>query len=188
MLVVIDPLVNYLGKSINIWNDQDVRRAMVVLSQLANETGAAIVVVRHLNKKEDVRNKMYRGGGSIGIMAAVRSALLIAPDPHNPDLRVLSTNKSSLSAAPTPLVFEVASVEYEGTEEGMPQIVWLGEQSHAAGRPASSSIHQESSKLEDAKKFLRELLELGPQESTQLLKDARKSKISTTCAANIPTA
>ena len=68
VLVIIDPVVAYLEKRINSWNDQDVRRAMAVLSQLAEQTGAAIVLIRHLNKKEDVKNKIYRGGGSIALI------------------------------------------------------------------------------------------------------------------------
>ena len=117
VLVIIDPLVAYLEKRINSWNDQDVRRAMAVLSQLAQQTGAAIVLIRHLNKKEDVKNKIYRGGGSIAFIAAVRSGLLVAADSHDSNLRVLSTNKANLAAASTPLLFGVESVEYEGSEE-----------------------------------------------------------------------
>jgi hypothetical protein len=151
---------------------------MAVLSQLAEQTGAAIVLIRHLNKKEDVKNKMYRGGGSIGIIAAVRSGLLVAPDSHDSSLRVLSSNKANLSAAPTPLLFGVESVEYGGSEEGMPQIVWHGKQSQAARYSASSNVHENNSALEDAKEFLRESLGQRPQQSTQLYRDAKDSKIS----------
>jgi hypothetical protein len=178
VLVVIDPFVAYLGKEINSWNDQHIRRAMAPLSQLAQQTGAAIVLIRHLNKKEDVKNKMYRGSASIGIIAAVRSGLLVAPDSHDSSLRVLSHNKSNLSAAPTPLVFGVESVEYHDADGGMPQIVWHGEQSQAARHPASPNVHENNSALEDAKEFLRESLGRKPQESTQLYRDARNSKIS----------
>jgi hypothetical protein len=65
VLVIIDPLVAYLEKRINSWNDQDVGRAMAALSQLARQTGAAIVLIRHLNKKEDVKNKIYRGAAQL---------------------------------------------------------------------------------------------------------------------------
>jgi hypothetical protein len=178
VLVIIDPLVPYLGKQINSWNDQHVRRAMAALSQLAELTGAAIVLIRHLNKKEEVKNKIYRGGASIGFIAAARSALLVAPDSRSTSLRVLSTNKSNLSAAPTPLVFGVESVEYHGADEGMPKIVWQGEQSQATGHPASANAHEKISALEDAKEFLRESLGRGAQKSTQIYRDAHDSKIS----------
>ena len=121
---------------------------------------------------------MYRGGGSIGIIAAARSALLITPDSHNPGLRVLSTIKTNLSTPPTPLLFGVERVDYEGSDEGMPQIVWHGKQSQATAHPAASNLHKESSELEDAKEFLRESLEHGAKEVTQLFRDAHNSKIS----------
>ena len=179
VLVIIDPLFAYLEPRINSWNDQHVRRAMAALSsQIAEPTGVAIVLIRHPNKKEDVKNKMYRGGGSIGIIAAARSALLITPDSHNPGLRVLSTIKTNLSTPPTPLLFGVERVDYEGSDEGMPQIVWHGEQSQGTGHPASTNAHEKISALEDAKEFLRESLGQRPQKSTQLYRDARDSKIS----------
>jgi|GEM_PF-2716441 len=179
VLVIIDPLVAYLEQRINSWNDQHVRRAMAALSsQIAEPTGVAIVLIRHPNKKEDVKNKIYRGGGSIGIIAAARSALLLAPDSHNPKLRVLSTIKTNLSKPPTPLLFGVERVDYEDADEGMPKIVWHGEQSQATAHPASTNAHEKISALEDAKEFLRESLGHGAKEVTQLFSDAHNSKIS----------
>jgi hypothetical protein len=178
VLVIIDPVVAYLEKRINSWNDQDVRRAMAALSQLAQQTGAAIVLIRHLNKKEDVKNKMYRGGGSIAFIAAVRSGLLVALDSHDSTLHVLSHNKANLSGAPTPLLFGVESVEYHAADEGMPKIVWHGEQSQATGHPPPTKAHEKISRLEDAKEFLRESLGRGAQKSTQIYRDAHDSKIS----------
>ena len=60
----------------------------------------------------------------------------------------------------------------------MPQIVWHGKQSRAMGHPASSYVRDEPSALEDAKEFLRESLEHGAKEVTQLFGDAHNSKIS----------
>ena len=58
----------------------------------------------------------------------------------------------------------------------MPQIVWHGEQSEAAGRAAT--VPEKASALEDAKEFLRESLGRRPQKSTQVYRDAHDSKIS----------
>ena len=55
VIAIIDPFVAYLGKEINSWNDQHIRRAMAPLSQLAHQTGVAIVLIRHLNKKKKLR-------------------------------------------------------------------------------------------------------------------------------------
>ena len=78
VLVIIDPVVAYLEKVINSWNDQHSRRAMAVLSQLAGTNGSGYGC--HSPPYEGRTEKpMYRGGGSIGFIAAARSALLLAP-------------------------------------------------------------------------------------------------------------
>ena len=103
-LVVVDPLSAYLGVTINSHRDQDCRRALWPLAKLAEETGAAVVVVRHLNKG-NASNPLYRGGGSIGIIGAARLGLLVARDPDNGDRRVLASTKCNLAKLPASLGF-----------------------------------------------------------------------------------
>jgi hypothetical protein len=45
----------------------------VLGKMMAERTGAAVVLVRHLNKRTDVSNALYRGGGSIGLSGTVDS-------------------------------------------------------------------------------------------------------------------
>ncbi len=60
-LVVIDPLMAYLDGKVNSWrNHQDVRAALAPLAALAEHTGAAILILRHLNKAAG-GNALYRG-------------------------------------------------------------------------------------------------------------------------------
>ena len=68
-LVIVDPLMPYLHRRHNANSDQDVRRALAALKTRGERTGAAIVVVRHLNKSLSA-NPLYRGGGNIGIIGA----------------------------------------------------------------------------------------------------------------------
>jgi len=51
--------------------------------------------VRHLNKNSTARAK-HRGSGSIGIIGAVRSALLVGRDPEDPSRRVIAPVKQNL--------------------------------------------------------------------------------------------
>jgi RecA-family ATPase len=99
-LVIVDPLMAFLSGDVDSHRDQDVRRALALLAKLAEETGAAILVVRHLNKTGG-GNPLYRGGGSIGIIGAARSALLVAKHPEDERRRVLAPLKSNL-AEPAP--------------------------------------------------------------------------------------
>ncbi|MEJ7872821.1 MAG: AAA family ATPase, partial [Rubrobacteraceae bacterium] len=121
LLVVVDPLMAFLPGDVNSHRDQDIRRALAPLARLAERTGAAVVVVRHLNKGVG-GNALYRGGGSIGIVGAARSGLLIAKHPEDESRRVLASIKSNLAAPAPSLVFELAS-----TETGAVRVDWKGE-------------------------------------------------------------
>jgi hypothetical protein len=148
--VVIDPIVAFYGSSINGFIDQHVRRALAPLAQLAAQTGAAILLILHLNKDEQ-KKILYRGGGSIAMVAASRSVLLASPDSRDPDLRILSSIKCNLARRPTPLVYRI-----EETDDGVVHIVWHGEQSQPMEQGASSAVPEKTSALEYAKEFLSE--------------------------------
>lgn len=77
-LIVFDPLSAHLGSEINPYRDQDVRRALLPLAQLAEQIGAAILVVRHLTKGFS-SNPLYRGGGSIAFIGAARARPIGGP-------------------------------------------------------------------------------------------------------------
>jgi predicted ATP-dependent serine protease len=54
-LVVIDPLMAAISAKVDAHKDQDVRRVLAELRNLAERTGAAVVAVRHLRKAIDGR-------------------------------------------------------------------------------------------------------------------------------------
>src|SRR5205823_3007590 len=110
----------YLDGEVNSFRDQDVRRCMHRLKALAEKTGAAVLIVRHLNKQSK-GPALYRGGGSIGIIGAVRSALLVGRDPADETRRVLASNKCNLAAKPRSLLYTIEP------HEKVSRIVWLGE-------------------------------------------------------------
>jgi hypothetical protein len=143
VLVVVDPLLAYLDSAINSHHDQEVRRCLHRLKLLAERTGVAIFVIRHLNK-ETGGPALYRGGGSIGIIGAARSALLVGRDPSHPDTRVLAMNKSNLGPTPASLTY---GLEAAG---GVARIAW-GEETtltaddilgHAGGPRKKSVVEQ----------------------------------------------
>jgi len=119
VMVVVDPLMAFLDGEINAHKDQDVRRCMHRLMLLATETGVAVVLIRHLNKLGH-NIALYRGGASIGIVGAARSALIVGTDPNNPNVRVLASNKSNLGPRPQSLTYELVTrgdVSYIGWGE-----------------------------------------------------------------------
>jgi RecA-family ATPase len=163
----------FLSGGTDSYRDQDVRRTLAALSALAEETGAAVVIVRHLNKSGG-KNPIYRGGGSIGIIGAARSGMLVAKHPDDEDLRVLSMAKSNLAAQAPSLTFTL-----EEAENGAVQVAWLGESDlTAAELLGARSDEQQPSAVEAAGEFLRNLLADGPVAQRDVKAAAREAGIS----------
>jgi len=135
ILVVIDPLMAVLGRNIDSSRDQDVREVLTPLAQIAERTGCAILIIRHLNKGNSA-NSLYRGAGSIGITAAARVALLVAHDPADEQKRVFATIKNNLSKVATNLTFQIVE-----NERGVPYIQWLGENHHTTSTLLRPGTH-----------------------------------------------
>jgi archaellum biogenesis ATPase FlaH len=152
-LVVIDPLMAFLEGDVNAHRDQDVRRALRPLTTLAQETGAAVLIVRHLNKAPGGK-AIYRGGGSIGIAGAARSALLIAEHPDDEQRRVLARVKSNLAESVPALAYQV--VEHT---PGVPRVDWQGATEHTATNLlAVPQDADERSATDECEEWLRDLL------------------------------
>ena len=135
ILVVIDPLMAVLGRNIDSSRDQDVREVLTPLAQIAERTGCAILIIRHLNKGNSA-NSLYRGAGSIGITAAARIALLVARDPGDEQKRVFATLKNNLSKIAANLTFQIAE-----NERGVPYIQWLGENQYTVSTLLRPGTH-----------------------------------------------
>lgn len=172
-IVVIDPIMAFFSSEINSNNDQEVRRALTPLKQLAERTGAAIVIVRHLNKASG-SNPLYRGGGSIGIVGAARSGLVVGKHPENDELRVLAGQKNNLSLPPESLSYSI-----ETAENGAARIVYQGvAEMNAAELLKTPLDEEERTALDDAKDFIREALDGRDMAAGQMFKDARAAGVS----------
>ncbi len=113
----------FLSASVNSISDQSVRQVLTPLAALAEKLGVTIVFVRHLNKTNGAQ-AIYRGGGSIGIIAAMRTAMLIARHPHDRELRVLAMVKCNVGKEPKALGFRL---EESPRMPDATELVWKGE-------------------------------------------------------------
>ena len=173
-LVIIDPLMAYLHLGHNANSDQHVRRAFASLKALGERTGAAIVVVRHLNKSTSA-NPLYRGGGSIGIIGAARCGLLLAQDPEHPQRRILAATKGNLGRPPPSLAFHFEPVP----RLGVARLVWEEETPWTAEAllRATADGEEQRSILGEARAWLRQVLADGPRAARELLAEARSMGI-----------
>lgn len=158
-LVVVDVLNAYLGSDVDGHKDQDVRRALMPLAKLAERTGCAIVVLRHLNKSTG-GPAIYRGSGSIGIGGAARSILLVGFDPEDEEhkRRVLASQGSNVAETPDALAYELANTE----EHGCARVRWIGVSEHTSGTLLAATSDEDRSALTEACDVLADILEDGP--------------------------
>ncbi len=154
-LVIIDPLMAALGGSVDAHRDQDVRRVLAPLARIAEEHGCAVVAVRHLRKGGGA-NPLHAGGGSIGIIGAARSALLVARDPQDPERRVLARTKCNLSAPVPSLGFRFVS------RGEVARVEWLGPVDATAGELLAAPSGPTRRPRDEAEEWLRERLADGP--------------------------
>jgi hypothetical protein len=173
-LVVVDPLMAYLGGEVNAHRDQDVRRALHPLAHLAGETGAAVLVVRHLTKMAG-GSPIHRGGGSIGIIGAARSGLLVARDPDDPERRVLASTKCNLARLPPALAYRLEP----HAETAALRVAWCGESPHTAeSLLAAPRDDEERGALAEAVEVLRCLLAGGPVAAAEVQASARRAGVA----------
>jgi hypothetical protein len=172
-LVVVDPLMAFLSGETNSHRDQDVRRALAPLAGLGERTGAAVLVVRHLNKAT-ANNPLYRGGGSIGIIGAARMAFVVGKDPQDENRRVLASTKNNLAMPPASLMFGL-----EEADGGSVRVDWLGNSEVSAkDLLATPQDHEHADARSEAVEFLEEALANGPLPAKQVIEEADDAGIA----------
>ena len=164
----------FLHGSVNSFRDQDIRRALRPLTELAEQTGATIVVVRHLNKTAG-GNVLYRGGGSIGIIGAARLGMVVGVDPDDDTRRVLAVAKSNLATIPPSLAYQLVAAD----EHGCARIVWQGTSAHTADVLLAIPANEEDRTAHDeAVDFLRSFLAPGAQQAGDVLRAAKSAGLA----------
>lgn len=152
----------------------EIRPIMHDLSNVAERTNCAIILIGHMNKDSKNPKGIYKGLGSIDIVASARSVLLLGRDPKNEYIRAIVPIKSSLAPEGKSVAFELK--RDTGFE-------WLGE-SELTERDLlsiSKGDTKKITKLEEAKKYILNLLEDGDilaKEAEDLLLDEEFSKIT----------
>ena len=152
-LVIIDPIQAYLGADVDMNRANEVRPIFMRLGQVAQRTGCAILLIGHLNKAAGMQS-LQRGLGSIDIAAAVRSVMFIGKLKHDPTMRILTHEKSSLAPPGVSLAFSL------GDESGFR---WVGEYDITADEMLSGIEPQRETKTQQAKDLICALLAGGKQ-------------------------
>lgn len=150
-LIIIDPASAFCGsKDAN--SNAEVRAMLAPLHELAEEAGACVVLVSHLNKGQG--RAMYRGIGSIAWNATARVVYQVAADEHDRDVRLLSQVKNNLAPEAKTYSFEI--------DAG--RVRWLAEEDVTADEALEPQAQKASrgGKKEAAKAWLIDLLAGSP--------------------------
>jgi hypothetical protein len=172
--VVVDPLNAFLKAGTDYFRDPDVRRALLrPLAAIAEETGAAVLGICHLNKRTDESGALNRIGGSVAYGAAARSVLALGFDPDNPERRLLAPAKCNYSKMPGTVAFTIGD---GGRIEFEPNVIDIGADEILQRRDPGQAAEGDF-----AAEWLIGQLQGGAVDLKDLLQAAKKESISRPC-------
>jgi hypothetical protein len=168
-LVVVDPFLAFLSPRCCTLNDQLIRQALTPLAELAEQTKAVVLLIRHLTKSVRHRLGLMRGTGAIAIMGAARTGFLVGRHPDDPEVHLFACSKNNLAPMPTTLAYRIRP-----DASGHPIIDWQGPVTETAEelvrRPSLAVEPGEA--LRDAVALLRDILGHGPASCATVLRQA----------------
>jgi RecA-family ATPase len=180
-LIIIDPPNAYIGGKTDTYKDSDVRKLLAPLQVLANDTGALILLVVHLNKRND-GGAHQRFNGTTAWIAVARVAYLVGEDEAS-RTRFMLPVKNNIGNDKKGYGYEILEKIYPNPTGDIKtsRIFWLD----ATERPVSELLEVKKkakpSAIDEAKEFLEEELAKAPKpvkEIQKLAKDAGISKAS----------
>ena len=154
-LLILDPLSSYIGSNVSLNMSNEVRPQFNSLIRIARELDCAVIVVAHMNKAQGLK-ALYRTTGSIDIVAAARSSLLIARTSSDisDNERIMAVQKSNLAPMGKSVLFSVG--------DGM--VEWLDQVDRSADEILGNCVvnGRPDDRLKEAKDFIQSMLENGP--------------------------
>jgi putative DNA primase/helicase len=188
-LIIIDPISNYLG-DVSMVAEQEVRTILIPLKRIAEQRMISVVIVMHLNKKNEL-DAISRVGGAMAFIGVARSSWMFirdaaGEDGESKDSFQMARIKGNLTAAggggiAYSVTRRAIMIPGEG-EVFEPYVIWgdktqhsadealearRGGKQHGAGRPEGTSPQ-----LQEAMAWLQENLQEGPVASKKLFKNA----------------
>lgn len=169
-LIVLDPLLSFLGGNADIYRDNEVRAVMDPLRLLAEQHEVPVLYLIHLTKSD--RGAADRVMGSVAFKNLPRSVLMTGGLPTGGQAIVRA--KGNLGAEPPAVEYRIEDRDGPGTDTGM--LVWGRERPEiraanlAVGGQSSRSEPKDDSELGRAMAFLRRHMALGewyPQKELQ---------------------
>jgi phage/plasmid primase-like uncharacterized protein len=169
-LVVVDPVPDFSG-AVDNYRDDQIRSLLTPLVRIARKHDLAIIIVIHINKKEDLTAR-NRALGGVAYINAPRSAVAVGEDPEDPSRKIMVQSKQNLTRGRRGVAFTTKSAR------GAHKIEWEPEWATITADELLAPGKRKSSKVEQAQQFLQERLADGPVPSTELVEQAETSGVS----------
>lgn len=117
-LILLDPLMSRLDANLDTHKDAEVRQALEPLVRIADNTGASILGLIHLNKSLTT-DPLTMLMGSRAFAAVARAVLFCMIDPDDETARILGQPKNNLGRTDLPtMAFRIVSAHVTDTDEG----------------------------------------------------------------------
>lgn len=167
VLIVIDPVQAFTDSKCDLNNLADARREMQKMREIGRRTGAAVLLISHLNKMTGGKAQ-YRVNGSADLVNASRSVLMAGRVIIDDDEKMVLTHAKSNYSALGP------TWEYQVDDNSA--LRWL--ETVAASAEDISAGEQRQSRSSEAEAFIRKQLSGGMMASTLLERRAKEAGIS----------
>ena len=170
-LIIIDPISAYLGR-VRGNDNGEVRGLLTPIKALAEQSGAGVVLVQHLNKSMST-NATHRMTGSIAFVGAARTGYLVVRDPDDEQRRLFLCAKSNIGPEPSGLGFTIAGDPPRIVFDNKPVHMGAAEALAAAGGVDA----EDRSALAEAVDWLQERLSAGGVPAKTVIDDAKSAGI-----------
>jgi len=178
-MVALDPLMSVIDRTVDTYNDRDMRTVLEPLGRLADDTGCMITGLAHFNKSSDA-DPLNLVTGSRAFTAFVRSVIAIAKDPDAEDGQcIISQVKNNLGRLDLPnlsYVIQSATVETDEGDCKVGRIYFTGESERSVqdilAETSAASALDRTERAECAE-WLQQTLSAGPQRTREIEAEAQ---------------
>ena len=151
ILIVVDPVFDFLGSDVNVYSDHAMRQVLAPLRAFAQRLDLAVLLIRHLTKTGS-GTAVNRGAGSTAFGGVARSVLEVEP---SGDAFVLSSGKRNNTRKPPRLRYRIVEIQVSA-DVAIGKVEWLATVQEQAAQLAPPT------KREAAVAFLLQRLAGGP--------------------------
>jgi AAA domain len=171
-LIVIDPLFAYVPAGRDLFKPNVIRPFLAQLKEVAEYNESALIIVRHLTKSRHDK-AIYQGSGSIDVIGASRSGILVAQHPDDETIKVMAHIKYNNSEQSKSLQYRLVR-----NDPKPPTFEWLGYTHLTAEDLLAPRDDHQPSALDVAIDFLRRNLKESELSAEWLQSEAATKSIA----------